>query len=264
MKQARPIAFAALLPGQPRSLLYRSDPDGTDRVVVPTGGKAAFYPIWSPSGQEIVFATTQEEGAPLFVVSADGKTPPRPVPKTPAYAWLASKSAPEIRLSDGRVVRWKAPKDKGLTTFEVADPRGTVRRRKIKPGKDYALFNEIGISGGLLSLEPLPPALNAVLGWQLAGGNREGKWRVGLKIDLTTGVGTYWGEYGYSGIAFSPEGEQFITCFNWISPTTGKEEHLLCSGETKRPQRLKRLVRASGLIIADWRGGLHTSPYARG
>lgn len=263
MIQERPLVFSAALPGHKRSQLYRLNPDGSGRVLLPTGNKAAFYPIWSPDGKEIVFSSAEAEGAPRFVVSAEAKTAPRPLPKTPGYAWAAGNSALEIQLANGQAVRWGPQDYKGITEFEVHDAKGRKRMIAIRPRKDSGLFNDVGISGGILGLEPLPSALNAVLGWQLAGGNREGKWRVGLKIDLTTGVGTYWGEYGYSGMSFAPDGKRFITCFNRVNLTTEREEHTLCLGETAHPQALRRLVRASGLIVADWRGGLRTTPYSR-
>lgn len=263
MNNERPLVFAASLPGQKRSLLYRCNPDGTGRVVVPTGGKTAFYPIWSPDGMEIVFTTSEAEEAPLLVVGAEGKAAARPLTKTPAYAWLNGNAEEALTLPGGQKLSWKPREDAGITSFELTDAKGK-RAVKIHPGKGAPTFADRGISGGVLGFEVLPAALNAVLGWQLTGGNREGKWKVGLKIDLTTGTGTYWGEYGYSGMMFAPDGKRFITCFNRVNAHTEKEEHTLCLGESARPERLKQLVRATGLIVADWRGGFRTSPYSRG
>jgi hypothetical protein len=291
----RPIVFGARLPGQKFSQIYRINPDGTGRLALTKPVSDATYPRWSPDGKWIVFTDGYDQAkGKKYVIDAEGKRKARRVTDAVEFDWvrdLEDQLAPggKHSLGDNSIVELKTDKETPLEDVDLETPllwldskrvlsvrceekdaalleKTTLRIHSLdgkittkfapKPSEeDTRRFDDEASYGSAWLVHRVPLAEKFVLA-RLGGGNREGKWPIGLLVDTKTQRVTWWGEFGYSGIFFSPDGKRFLTCFNRKNPKTDKYENTLYIGATVSPGKLTPLVKASDLIVGDWRGGL--------
>ncbi len=290
----RPIVFGAKLAGQKFSQIYRINPDGTGRLALTKPTLDATYPRWSPDGKWIVYTVgySQDKGQ-KFVVDEGGKKPARKVTDAAEFDWvrdLSDQVAPggKHALGDTSVVEVATDKETPLADTTLETPiawldakrilsvkndekdkalleKTTIRVHSLdgkitfqfapKPSEeDTTRFDDEADYGAIWLLHRVPLENKFVLA-RLGGGNREGKWPIGLLVDVKTQKVTWWGEFGYSGMFFAPDGKRFLTSFNRKNPTTQKTENTLYIGAIDSPQKLTPLVKATDLIIGDWRGG---------
>lgn len=238
----RPLIVSAALKGDKVAQLWRMTPEGTQRVRLTQEKRACQSVRWSADGKRIHYGLatgkTNSEGEEIlewYECDENGRGRKRSIP--PASEPEKTTITP-VKTGDY------------ITGFRVgsAPPKTIVLSTAAEE-----FFDETGISGGILRLSSLPHTATAVLGIQLAGGNREGKWHTAVLVSLATGKAEPWGEYGWSGFCVSPDHKRFVTCFNRM--VNGKEEHVLCVGSLSAPRKLKRVLTSSERLHADWRGG---------
>ena len=287
---SKPLIFGAKIPGTKFSQLYRLDSDGTNRTRLTREAKDITYPRFSPDGQWIVYRIGYDDSETKFVIDSDGRQKPRRVTKSQEFEWvrdLDEALSPDHRhtldlnavidAAGGKEIklegveeedptcwldsRWivsvtKDTSDLSKTKIRVHGTDGKLRHEyPLKLSKaDDDRFAEEASYAQVWQLHRIPIADKIVLA-RLGGGNREGKWPVGLLVDLATGQASWWGDFGYSGMFFAPGGKQFVTCLNRKNPKTKKQENALYVASTNAPQKRKLLVSATDLIVADWRGG---------
>lgn len=291
----RPIVFGAKLPGQKFSQIYRINTDGTGRITLTKPTANFTYPRWSPDGKLIVFTEGYDpEKGKRYVVDADGKNKPRLVTNATEFDWVHDLDDPpapggKYALGDTSIIDIKTNKQTPLEEVSLETPVIWLDGKHLvsvkNEEKDKAVLEKTtlrlhGLDGKIISTIPLTPSEEdakrfddeADYGnvWtlhrlpvpdkfvlaRLAGGNREGKWPIGLLVDVKNQKTTWWGEFGYSGMFFSADGKRFLTALNRKNPKTEKFENTLYIGATENPTKLTALVRAADLVVGDWRGGM--------
>ena len=236
------LIVSAALKGDKVAQLWRTTPEGTQRVRLTQESRACQSPRWSADGKRISYGLstgkTDDAGDDIlewYECDENGKNKKRSAPPTPEPE---KSTITPIKTEDY------------VTGFRVGNaPPKTIM---LSPAA-HKLFDETGISGGILRLSALPHTSTAVLGVQLAGGNREGKWHTAVLINLATGKAEPWGEYGWSGLCLSPDHKRFVTCFNRM--INGKRENAVYIGSMAQPRKLTRVLTSTELVFADWRGG---------
>jgi dipeptidyl aminopeptidase/acylaminoacyl peptidase len=238
----RSLIVSAALKGDKVAQLWCMTPEGTQRVRLTQESRACQSPRWSADGKRISYGLatgkTNDAGDEIlewYECDEKGKgrkrsTPPIPKAESPAITPIETEDY--------------------VTGFRVgsAPPKTITLSSSAKK-----FFEDTGISGGILHLSALPNTSAFVLGVQLAGGNREGKWHTAVKVEVATGKAEPWGEYGFSGFSVSPDGKRFVTCFNRM--VNGKQENAVYLGSMAQPRKLTRVLTSPELVSADWRGG---------
>lgn len=293
MPTPKPIVFAAKLPGQKYSQLYRINPDGSGRVQLTREARDLTYVRASPDGKWLTYRLGygDEAGKGRWVIDVDGKSKPRKVTDAAEFDWvrdLEESFSPDLKwnLLDNGLIDTRTDKEtklEGVTdkdTVEWLDSQWLIAVKSDATKRETPTIRVYGTDGKLRHSHPLSlsngdrerfekeanygevwhlhrlPIEDRFLLSRLAGGNREGKWPVGLLVDAGTGKATFWGEFGYSGMFFSPDGKWFVTALNRKNPGTAKQENALYLAPTTAPLKRKALAKAVDLIVGDWLGGL--------
>jgi dipeptidyl aminopeptidase/acylaminoacyl peptidase len=291
----RPIVFAARLTGQKYSQIYRINTDGTGRIPLTKAPADATYPRWSPDGKWIVFTDGYDQSkGRRYVIDPEGKTKPRRVTDAAEFDWVRDLEDPPApggkhALGDTSIIDLKTDKETPLEEVTLETPMVWLDSKRVVSVKnsekngarleqttlrlhgldgkitasfaptpseeDTKRFDEEASYGSVWLLHRIPLTDKLVLA-RLGGGNKEGKWPIGLLVDTKTQTVTWWGEFGYSGMFFSSDGKRFLTALNRKNPKTQKLENTLYIGATDNPQKLTPLVKALDLIVGDWRGGM--------
>jgi eukaryotic-like serine/threonine-protein kinase len=102
----------------PESVLWRSKPDGSDKIQLSYPPLLAALPRWSPDGKQIAFFD-YSFGKPVktYLVSADGRSPQEPMPKDP---------------EPQRDPNWSPDGDKITFSSEPADKNSAIRVLDLK------------------------------------------------------------------------------------------------------------------------------------
>ncbi|HYL62089.1 MAG TPA: hypothetical protein VE077_05655, partial [Candidatus Methylomirabilis sp.] len=110
----------------PDGSLWRSRPDGTEKLQLNLSSARAYRPRWSPDGQWIVFTGLSALGQPqkLFRVSAEGFTPPEELPPRDAAGWSEDWSPNGSSIVYGRTGKSEAPETADLATLDL--PTGRI------------------------------------------------------------------------------------------------------------------------------------------
>ena len=293
MPTDRPIVFAARLPGLKFSQLYRINPDGSRRTPLTRDARDATFARCSPDGKWLTFRVgyDSEKDKTRWIVDIDGKRKPRKVTDSAEFDWvrdLSESYSPDLKwqlvgdalidtrteketkldgVTDKDVVEWldskwlvavgEDAKKPETTMIRVYGTNGKLRHQHALelPKSERDRFDEEAGYSDVWQLHRVPIEDKFVLS-RLGGGNREGKWPVGLLVDAGTGKATFWGEFGYSGMFFSPDGKWFVTALNRKNPETTKQENTLYLAPTSAPLKRKPLVKAADIVVGDWLGGL--------
>ena len=115
----------------PGATLWRSKPDGSQRIQLSFPPLAALLPSWSPDGKQIVFfGFPPGQSAKLYMVSADGGTPRELIADDPELKYDADWSA------DGtRIVFANGP----------ANPNSSIRMLDVKTNQLSSLPDSTGL-----------------------------------------------------------------------------------------------------------------------
>ncbi len=115
----------------PGATLWRSKPDGSERIQLSFPPLAAILPSWSPDGKQIVFyGLLPGQKAKMFIVSADGGTPRELIADDPESKFDANWSADGTRI---------------VFANEPANPSSKIRILDVKTNQLSDLPDSVGL-----------------------------------------------------------------------------------------------------------------------